>query len=126
MHTISLCSCLIVFTFFYWLAQVMQHIPNVLTSLGPRGILALGEFRLHRKAAMPDSFVLFKPPAVLKEEIVDVTGAGDSFVAGFCAAWVEGLLSYPKCVVAGLQAAALSLKSKHPISTQLSRKAIFS
>ena len=100
----------------------MQHIPNVLVSLGPRGVLAAGEYRPRADAELPDSFVLFEPTPVPPEAVVNVTGAGDSFVAGFCAAWLQQTMSWPTCVVAGLQAAATSLRSDLPISPALDRR----
>lgn len=57
-------------------ANLAQHVPLVVTKLGSKGAMAInGEHRA-------------KVPAVTTN-VVDTTGAGDSFAAGFIPKWLE-------------------------------------
>ena len=79
-------------------ALLEQGIRHVVIKAGEQGIYA----------AASESGERFMLPA-LKVPVVDTTGAGDNFVAGF----MEGLLrgaDFRECCEAGLEAAALSIQ----------------
>lgn len=109
-----------------WAALVARTIPNLFVSLGAHGMLVPRHYTpLHGPAGAvgsgasqgDDGFVHVAPPPLAR--VVDATGAGDSFVGAFLAAWVRGDLGWPACVHAGLSAARLTLQSPLPVAPAL-------
>ncbi len=105
---------------------VSKVVPNVLVSRGARGVLVPDSFRAKASPTLV-RFLQLAPKAVPAEKIVDATGAGDSFVAGFVAAFVKThraatempTSDWQRCIDAGLAAAALTLQSPLPVSPSL-------
>jgi sugar/nucleoside kinase (ribokinase family) len=76
-------------------ARLAERVPCVVVKLGPGGCLAVCHGRIERVAA---------PPV----PVVDTTGAGDAFNAGFLAGWLEGL-PLRRCLQLGVACGTLSV-----------------
>jgi pseudouridine-5'-phosphate glycosidase/pseudouridine kinase len=104
---------------------VVEHVPNIITTLGQHGIAIM-----RHEGASTDSFftsaryverspdckpVLRYYPAPKVDNVVNVSGAGDSFMSGFTAAMLRG---HPEnvCVNVGFEAARCALHSKSAVA----------
>lgn len=105
-------------------AEIAKHIDNIVVTLGSNGISMTRKFT-------PESFCYFNKKAdyiashttdiqhrlynVKRiKNIVNVSGAGDSFNSGFIAAMIKGL---PEdiCVSVGMESAKVAIKSIGPV-----------
>lgn len=83
----------------------VRGVENVWVRLGSRGSLLSSRGVQQRFAAYPT-------------EVVDVTGAGDSMLAAYCHALLEGF-PLDRCVSYGHAAAALTVASAHTVRSDL-------
>lgn len=105
-------------------AEIAKHIDNILVTMGSNGILMTRKFT-------PDSFCYFTAQTdyiglhtidikhrhynVEKiENIVNVSGAGDSFNCGFIAAMISGLRE-EICISVGMESAKVAIQSIGPV-----------
>lgn len=105
-------------------AEIAKHIDNVIVTLGSNGILITRKFT-------PENFCFFnkkceyiasdtaliqhrfyKPPKITN--IVNVSGAGDSFNSGFIAAMINGSRE-DICISVGMQCAKVAIESIGPV-----------
>ncbi|MFT7796753.1 pseudouridine-metabolizing bifunctional protein C1861.05-like [Arapaima gigas] len=105
---------------------LLEYLHCVVVTLGPLGVLVCGEHRdgtvcLKSKTCTPSGplcAVHYPSLNVQPEDIVNVSGAGDSFDGGMMAGLLQGWKT-DDCVRTGLLAAQLSLKSPHPIAPSI-------
>jgi pseudouridine kinase len=83
-----------------------RGLARVIVTLGPQGVFFCDEGRAGHRAAP------------LVPRVVDVTGAGDSFIAGLLAGLCRGL-ALQEAVEAGQRVAALTLQSALTVSPQV-------
>uniref|UniRef100_A0A8C9T7J7 Zgc:136858 n=1 Tax=Scleropages formosus TaxID=113540 RepID=A0A8C9T7J7_SCLFO len=110
---------------------LLEHLRCVVVTLGPLGVLVCGERRdgtvcLKTKTGPPSGLlnaVHYPSMNVLPEDIVNVSGAGDSLAAGMIAGLLQGW-GTDDCVHMGLLAAQLSLKSPHPIAPSVDKNTV--
>ncbi|XP_069823709.1 uncharacterized protein [Dendropsophus ebraccatus] len=106
---------------------LLENIHCVIVTLGAHGVLLCGHrrdgtvsLRAKDKVSRDDLCAVHYPAATISpEEIVNVSGAGDSLMAGL----LTGVLAQydtDACVRMGLLAARLSLRSRGPISRLIS------
>jgi sugar/nucleoside kinase (ribokinase family) len=111
---------------------VAAIVPNVIVSRGARGLLVPTAFRANTREHV--EFMQVAATSVLEAAIVDATGAGDSFVSGFIAAFTNipvqrgapTKAEWIRCIDVGLSAAALTLQSPLPVSPALNPKMLLS
>ncbi|MGC1582996.1 MAG: carbohydrate kinase family protein [Candidatus Acidiferrales bacterium] len=82
-------------------------------------VVTLGEDGIYVDDGKLPKFV----PAIPARKVVDVTGAGDAFVAGYAYAMISGERYEP--VLWGLAAASLTLETEDSISPNLNRNSVF-
>ncbi|XP_009820713.2 uncharacterized protein LOC104265083 [Gavia stellata] len=112
---------------------LLAHLRCVVVTLGAHGILLCGKSLggstslrpgAHGQTAAASLCATHYPAIhISKEEIVNVSGAGDSLMAGILA----GMLAQhdtDTCVRMGLLAASLSLRSYEPISPEISTSSV--
>ncbi|XP_057878688.1 uncharacterized protein LOC131082640 isoform X4 [Melospiza georgiana] len=112
---------------------LLSHLQCVVVTLGAHGVLLCGRSLAgsislhpgaHRQAAAARLCAAHYPAIpISREEIVNVSGAGDSLMAGILA----GMLAKHDtgtCVRMGLLAASLSLRSYEPISPEISTSSV--
>ncbi|XP_051639973.1 uncharacterized protein LOC127469544 isoform X3 [Manacus candei] len=112
---------------------LLAHLQCVVVTLGTHGILLCGKSLggsvllcpgAHEQTAAASLCAAHYPTIpISREEIVNVSGAGDSLMAGILA----GMLAKhdtDTCVQMGLLAASLSLRSYEPISPEISTSSV--
>ncbi|XP_027536340.1 uncharacterized protein LOC113966180 isoform X2 [Neopelma chrysocephalum] len=112
---------------------LLAHLQCVVVTLGTHGILLCGKSLggsillcpgSHKQTAAASLCATHYPTIpISREEIVNVSGAGDSLMAGILA----GMLAKhdtDTCVQMGLLAASLSLRSHEPISPEISTSSV--
>lgn len=57
-------------------------------------------------------------------EVIDATGAGDAYWAGFLSAWLDGN-AFPACAEAGARLAARKLRAAGPLPARLDRSVLY-
>ncbi|XP_066505361.1 uncharacterized protein zgc:136858 isoform X2 [Hoplias malabaricus] len=110
---------------------LLEHLQCVVVTLGALGVLVCGDYEAGTVSLQPRKHkprgrlcaVYFPALAVRSEEIVNVSGAGDSLAGGMMAGILQGK-DTDTCVRMGLLAARLSLSSCHPIAPSLTSDAI--
>ncbi|KAM4618493.1 uncharacterized protein ACJ7VT_007871 [Polymixia lowei] len=110
---------------------LLEHLHCVLVTLGDNGVLVCGENDAESVNLQPRKqkrrrrlCALHYPAlAVTTEEIVNVSGAGDSLAGGMMAGILQGR-DTNNCVQMGLLAARLSLASPHPIAPILTMESV--
>ncbi|XP_030815998.1 uncharacterized protein LOC115910191 isoform X3 [Camarhynchus parvulus] len=112
---------------------LLAHLQCVVVTLGAHGVLLCGRSLggsislhpgAHKQAAAARLCAAHYPAIpVSREEIVNVSGAGDSLMAGILAG-VLAKHDTGTCVRMGLLAASLSLRSYEPISPDISTSSV--
>ncbi|XP_067856189.1 LOW QUALITY PROTEIN: uncharacterized protein zgc:136858 [Heptranchias perlo] len=112
---------------------LLKHLQCVIVTLGHHGVLLCGRseggtISLQPKKApqsAPGKVCAIYYPAIVveAEEILNVSGAGDSFVAGMIAGLLSGQETHT-CVRMGLLAASYSLRSQEAISASISTDSV--
>uniref|UniRef100_A0A8D2NAK6 Carbohydrate kinase PfkB domain-containing protein n=1 Tax=Zonotrichia albicollis TaxID=44394 RepID=A0A8D2NAK6_ZONAL len=112
---------------------LLSHLQCVVVTLGAHGVLLCGRSLAgsislhpgaHRQAAAARLCAAHYPAIpISREEIVNVSGAGDSLMAGILAG-VLAKHDTGTCVRMGLLAASLSLRSYEPISPEISTSSV--
>ncbi|XP_069484915.1 uncharacterized protein [Ambystoma mexicanum] len=109
---------------------LLEHLHCVVVTLGAHGVLLCGQRSrdqtvslrpgIRRQEQSGELYAAHYPAApIAKEEIMNVSGAGDSLMAGIIAGILSGC-DTTTSVRMGLLCARLSLRSQHPISKQIS------
>ncbi|OCT88087.1 pseudouridine-metabolizing bifunctional protein C1861.05 [Xenopus laevis] len=106
---------------------LLEHLRCVIVTLGANGVLLCGHSNrgtllLGLKTKIPTgelSAVYYPAAPIPAKDIINVSGAGDSFMAGLLSG-VLTELDTDTCVRMGLLAARLSLRSQGPISPFIS------
>ncbi|XP_056367784.1 uncharacterized protein LOC130263955 [Oenanthe melanoleuca] len=112
---------------------LLAHLHCVLVTLGAHGVLLCGKslggsISLYpgapeQAAAARLCAAHYPAIPISREEIVNVSGAGDSLMAGILAGMLAGH-DTGTCVRMGLLAASLSLRSYEPISPEISTSSV--
>ncbi|XP_041254655.1 pseudouridine-metabolizing bifunctional protein C1861.05-like isoform X6 [Onychostruthus taczanowskii] len=112
---------------------LLAHLHCVVVTLGAHGVLLCGKSLggsislypgTHKQAAAARLCAAHYPAIpISREEIVNVSGAGDSLMAGILAG-VLAKHDTGTCVRMGLLAASLSLRSYEPISPEISTSSV--
>ncbi|XP_071278590.1 uncharacterized protein [Agelaius tricolor] len=112
---------------------LLAHLQCVVVTLGAHGVLLCGRSLggsislhpgAHKQAAAARLCAAHYPAIpISREEIVNVSGAGDSLMAGILAG-VLAKHDTGTCVRMGLLAASLSLRSYEPISPEISTSSV--
>uniref|UniRef100_A0A3Q3QNX8 Carbohydrate kinase PfkB domain-containing protein n=1 Tax=Monopterus albus TaxID=43700 RepID=A0A3Q3QNX8_MONAL len=105
---------------------LLEHIHCLVVTLGAKGVLVCGEhvagsvnLQLRKQKRRGQLCALHYPALnVTTEEIMNVSGAGDSLAGALMAGILQGRDTH-SCVRMGLLAARLSLASPHPIAPTL-------
>ncbi|XP_032913270.1 pseudouridine-metabolizing bifunctional protein C1861.05-like isoform X3 [Catharus ustulatus] len=112
---------------------LLAHLHCVVVTLGAHGVLLCGKSLggsislypgAHEQTAAARLCAAHYPAIpISREEIVNVSGAGDSLMAGILAGMLAGH-DTGTCVRMGLLAASLSLRSYEPISPEISTSSV--
>ncbi|XP_041072153.1 pseudouridine-metabolizing bifunctional protein C1861.05 [Carcharodon carcharias] len=112
---------------------LLKHLKCVIVTLGQQGVILCGKseegtISLQPKKApkiVPGKICAIHYPAIAveTEEIVNVSGAGDSLAAGIIAGILTGQETHT-CIRMGLLAASYSLRSQEAISTLINTDSV--
>ncbi|XP_074863343.1 uncharacterized protein LOC142019875 isoform X2 [Carettochelys insculpta] len=112
---------------------LLTHLHCVVVTLGMHGVLLCGRrvegsislcCAAHRKNTADELWASHYPAIpISREEIVNVSGAGDSLMAGIMAGLLAGH-DTDTCVRMGLLAACFSLRSHEPVSQEISAASV--
>uniref|UniRef100_A0A8D0GI40 Carbohydrate kinase PfkB domain-containing protein n=1 Tax=Sphenodon punctatus TaxID=8508 RepID=A0A8D0GI40_SPHPU len=104
---------------------LLKQLHCVVVTLGPHGVLLCGRLVGGSVSLCPGAHkqvelcaVHYPALPLAREEIVNVSGAGDSLIAGIMAGLLAGQ-NTDTCVQMGLLSASFSLRSSEPISPEI-------
>lgn len=104
-------------------ADVTKHIDNIIVTLGSNGVLMTRKFTTENFCFFNESDYIAPGQTDLQHRyynvekmtnIVNVSGAGDSFNSGFIAAMINGS-SEDICISVGMESAKVAIKSIGPV-----------